>query len=67
MKQYFKDLATLCEQTGSFYKKHWLGAIILTIVGTGITIAVTWPKELKESVIGGFKDKFKKDSKEEEA
>lgn len=67
MKQYFKDWATLCKQTGSFYKKHWLGSAIMIIVGTGITIAVTWPEELKEAVTDSIKSKFKKDSKEEEA
>ena len=67
MKTFFKDYGQLCKQTGSFYKKHWLGTIITTIVSCGLTIAVFWPKELKEAVADNVKSKFKKESKKVES
>ena len=62
MKTFFKDYGTLCKQTGSFYKKHWLGMLITTIVVDGIVIAAMWPKEFKEEVKDNIKSKFKKNS-----
>lgn len=38
MREYFKDYGNLCKESGKFYKKHWLGTIILTI----ITYLLTW-------------------------
>ena len=60
MKTFFKDYGQLCKDTGKFYKKHWLGTIVMNVVVSGVMIAVTWSKELKESVAGNIKDKFKK-------
>ena len=37
MREYFKDYGNLCKESGEFYKKHWLGTIILTIVSTLLT------------------------------
>lgn len=38
MREYFKDYGNLCKESGKFYKKHWLGTIILTV----ITYLLTW-------------------------
>lgn len=65
MKTFFKDYGQLCKQTGQFYKKHWLGTIVMNVVVCGVVIAVTWPKELKESVVDEIKSKFKKEEKVE--
>ena len=65
MKTFFKDYGELLKQTGHFYKKHWLGTIVMNVVVSGMMIAVTWPKELKEEVVDNIKDKFKKGDKVE--
>ena len=65
MKTFFKDCGELFKTTGGFYKKHWLGTIIMNVVFCGIVVAVTWPKELKEEVVDYIKDKFKKGDKVE--
>ena len=65
MKTFFKDYGELLKQTGHFYKKHWLGIIVMNVVVSGVMIAVTWPKELKEEVVDNIKDKFKKGDKVE--
>ena len=65
MKTYFKDYGELCKQTGNFYKKHWLGTIVMNVVVSGAIVAVTWPKELKEAVADNIKNKFKKGDKVE--
>lgn len=65
MKNFFKDYGELCKTAGNFYKKHWLGTIVINVVVSGVMIAVTWPKELKEEVVDNIKDKFKKGDKVE--
>ena len=67
MKTFFKEYGQLCKSSGQFFKKHWLGTIVMMIVSCGLSILIFWPKELKEEVMNTIKDKFKKDSKEEEA
>ena len=32
MKKFWKDYADLCKESGNFYKKHWLGVIVLNAV-----------------------------------
>ena len=32
MKKFWKDYANLCKESGNFYKKHWLGVIVLNAV-----------------------------------
>ena len=65
MKRFFKDYGELLKQTGHFYKKHWLGTIVMNAVVSGAMVAVMWPKELKEAVVDNIKDKFKKGDKVE--
>ena len=65
MKTFFKDYGQLCKSTGQFYKKHWLGTIVMNVVVSGAMVAVMWPKELKEAVADNIKDKFKKGDKVE--
>ena len=65
MKTFFKYYGELLKQTEHFYKKHWLGTIIMNVVVSGAMVAVMWPKELKETVADNIKDKFKKGDKVE--
>lgn len=65
MKGFFKDYGELCKQAGSFYKRHWLGSIIMTLVTSLVSIMVFWPKEFKQEVADEIKSKFKRGSKEE--
>ena len=32
MRKFWKDYAELCKAAGRFYKKHWLGCIVLNAV-----------------------------------
>lgn len=64
MKTFFKDYGTLCKKTAGFYKKHWLGTIIMNIVASAVVVFVFWPKELRNGLVGGIKDKFKKNDEE---
>lgn len=63
MKTFFKDYGELSKQTGNFYKKHWLGTIVLTLVSCVVSALLFWPKELKEEVKNNIKSKFKKSKK----
>ena len=60
MKRFFKDYGELCKATGRFYKEHWLGTIVLNVVVFLVTVLLTWPKELIESLMDEIKDKFRK-------
>ena len=37
----------------------------MNVIVSGVVIAVTWSKELKEEVVDNIKDKFKKEDKVE--
>ena len=32
MRNFWKDYAELCKAAGRFYKKHWLGCVVLNAV-----------------------------------
>ena len=65
MKTFFKDYGELLKQTGHFYKKHWLGTIVMNIVAGGVTVLMYTPKATKKAVVDNIKDKFKKGDKVE--
>lgn len=60
MKKFIKDYGELCKSTGRFYKNHWFGTIIMNIVVFVIGIFLFWPKELRQLMFGGIKEKFSK-------
>ena len=64
MKTFFKDYGQLWKDTGKFYKKHWLGTIIMNVVVFIGGIFIFWPKELRNGLVYGIKDKFKKNDEE---
>ena len=39
MKKFFEDYKELCKHSGRFYKDHWLGTAIVTVVGLGLSLA----------------------------
>lgn len=56
MKEYWKDYAELCKETGRFYKKHWLGVIVMNVVGSAAVLA--WFN--RESIKDALEEKFHK-------
>lgn len=59
MNGFFKDYGELCKATGHFYKKHWLGTIIMTTV-SGVSTALVLSPDLREDITDKVKSKFKK-------
>ena len=59
MNGFFEDYGELCKATGHFYKKHWLGAIIMSIV-SGVSAALVIFPNLRENIADKVKSKFKK-------
>ena len=39
MREFVKDYADLCKDSGKFYKKHWKGCIVLNAVTLGAELA----------------------------
>lgn len=56
MKEYWKDYAELCKETGRFYKKHWLGVIVMNVVGPAAVLA--WFN--RETIKDALEEKFHK-------
>lgn len=57
MKNFLKDYAELCKATGRFYKKHWLGVIVMNLVSSAAMLA--WFN--RENITEALEDKFHKD------
>lgn len=57
MKKFWKDYANLCKESGNFYKKHWLGVIVLNAVIIAGEFAWWKRDEIKDRV----KSKIKKE------
>ena len=57
MKKFWKDYADLCKESGNFYKKHWLGVIVLNAVIIAGEFAWWKRDEIKDYV----KSKIKKE------
>ena len=57
MKKFWKDYANLCKESGNFYKKHWLGVIVLNTVLIAGGFAWWKRDEIKDRV----KSKIKKE------
>ena len=51
MKKFFKDYWALTKESGRFYKEHWLGTMVLTVVCIGLELGpmlILKKKEEKE-------------------
>jgi hypothetical protein len=57
MRKFWKDYAELCKLSGQFYKKHWLGVIILNILIIATEIGWYSRDYIKDII----KSKFKKE------
>lgn len=66
MKSFFKDYGALWGHGWQFWKKHWLGSIIFSVVIWIIEIAILWPEMLVDgwNYIMEFFDKPRKWFKE---
>lgn len=60
MKDFIKDYGKLSKETGQFYKKHWLGTIIVNVVVGLVMYLIMMPKTIKKGFIDNIKNKFKK-------
>jgi hypothetical protein len=60
MRKFWKDYAELWKLSGQFYKKHWLGVIVLSVIG--FVMGVCWL--LSDYIWEGIKCKFKKEDEE---
>ena len=50
MKKFFEDYKDLCKHSGRFYKDHWLGTLIITTVGLGLSLAPIAILEIREKI-----------------
>ena len=57
MAKFWKDYANLCKESGKFYKKHWLGVIVLNAVIVGGELAYFGRDQIKNKI----KEKFHKE------
>ena len=48
LKKFFKDYKELCKHSGRFYKDHWLGTIVVSAIGIGLSFAPLAIYEFKE-------------------
>ena len=54
MKTFWKDYADLCKDTGKFYKKHWVGVIVLNAVIVGAELAWWQRDNIKDKLESKF-------------
>lgn len=57
MKKFFKDYVELCKASGAFYKKHWLGVILVNVIGSAAMLAWFNRENIKETL----EEKFHKE------
>lgn len=55
MKNFWRDYAELCKLSGQFYKKHWFGVIILSVL-VGLVEFCWFARDYIKDII---KSKFK--------
>lgn len=57
MKEFWKDYAKLCKDSGKFYKDHWKGIILMNVA----IIAVEYAWLSRDSIRDSVKEKFHKE------
>lgn len=50
MKEFFNDYKDLCNHSKQFYKDHWLGTLVFTVVGTALSFAPLVIPMVKEEI-----------------
>ena len=63
MRNFWKDYAELCKAAGRFYKKHWLGCILVNVAA--ITGEFVW--FYRDVIKDKLTSKFVKKNNEEES
>ena len=63
MRNFWKDYAELCKAAGRFYKKHWLGCIVLNAVMIAGQYAWFYRDDIKDKLTS----KSVKEHKEKES
>lgn len=66
IKEFFKDYAEVLEQCSKWYKKHWFGYIILTIVIVAIEYVWVFRGSIKDRIGEAFKTRLEKTKSVEE-
>ena len=56
MRKFWEDYADLCKESGNFYKKHWLGVIVLNAVVIAGEFAWWKRDEIKDCVKSKIKE-----------
>ena len=56
MKDFFKDYKELAVDTGRFYKKHWIGCIVLNAAISAVKAGYIFRDQIKDKL----KEKTKK-------
>ena len=51
MRKFWKDYAELCKAAGRFYKKHWLGCILVNVAGVAGEFAWFYRDVIKDTLI----------------
>ena len=51
MRNFWKDYAELCKAAGRFYKKHWLGCILVNVAGVAGEFAWFYRDVIKDTLI----------------
>ena len=63
MRNFWKDYAELCKAAGRFYKKHWLGCILVNVAGVAGEFAWFYRDVIKDTLTS----KSVKEHKEKES
>lgn len=64
MRKFWKDYAELWKLSGQFYKKHWFGVVVLSVIGSVIGFVMAFCWSLRDYIKKGIKGKFKKEDEE---
>lgn len=64
MRKFWKDYAELWKLSGQFYKKHWFGVVVLSVIGSVIGFVMAFCWSLGDYIKEGIKGKFKKEDEE---
>ena len=56
MKRFWRDYAELCKLSGQFYKKHWFGVIVLSILVFVLELGWFSRDYIKDTIKSKFKE-----------
>lgn len=50
MRKFWSDYGKLCKESGTFYKEHWFGIIVLNIVSIALWFSPSIARRIKEKI-----------------